>query len=148
MVQQGKITQEQADKKIARIDQGPRPAKAEGVGGKPPTAGQTGARVGGPQVKAIGGVIAQALGLNGKELRDAFNSGKTLAQLAEEKGLSVDQLRATVSQQLEQRLSAAVQAGSLTEDQAAQIRARHQQALERMLSGQARRDSSGKNKPA
>ncbi len=129
MVQQGKITQEQADKRIARIGQGPKPARTEG--GKPKAPVQRDARIGGPQVRAIGGVVAQALGLNGKDLRDALNNGKTLAQLAQEKGLSVDQLRSTVSQQLEQRLNAAIQAGSLTDEQAAQIRARHQQAIER-----------------
>ena len=53
LVQQGKITQEQADRMIARIGQGPRPAKVEGAAGRgTPAAGQVGARVGGPQIRA------------------------------------------------------------------------------------------------
>jgi hypothetical protein len=145
LVQQGKTSQEEADKRIARIAQGPKSGQA--ADGKPKQAGQPGARVAGPQAKAIGGVVAQALGLAPKELRDALNSGQTIEQLALEKGLSADELRSLVSDQLEQRLAAALQSGSLTDEQAAEIRARHELMIDRLLSGQPRR-GPGKNKPA
>lgn len=149
LVQQGKITQEQADNRIARIGQLPKPAKVDGAAGPgKPGAGQTGARVAGPQAKAIGGVVAQALGLTPKDLRDALNGGKTVVQLALEKGISADQLRTLVNDQLEQRLNAALQSGSLTAEQAAQIRARHTQVIENLISGQGRRGGSGKDKQA
>jgi polyhydroxyalkanoate synthesis regulator phasin len=149
LVQQGKLTQEEADKRIARITQGPKPDKGDGQAkpGKPAKDGQPGARIPGPQVKAFGGVVAQALGLAPKELRDAINAGKTIEQLAVEKGITSEQLRTLIGQQLEQRLTAALQSGSLNEEQAAQIRARHQLMIDSLLSGQPRR-GPGRDKPA
>jgi transposase-like protein len=91
--------------------------------------------------------VAQALGLKPKDLRDALVSGKTVEQLALEKGISAEQLRTLIGQQLEQRLATALQAGSLTEEQAAQIRARHQTVIENLMSGQPRR-GPGRDKPA
>jgi hypothetical protein len=149
LVQQGKLTQEEADKRIARIAQGPRPDKAARASGpgQSKQGAQPGARVAGPQAKAVGAVVAQALGLAPKELRDAINSGKTIEQLAIEKGINSEQLRSLVNQQLEQRLTAALQSGSLSEEQAAQIRARHQLVIDSLLSGQPRR-GPGRDKPA
>jgi uncharacterized protein YidB (DUF937 family) len=149
LVQQGKITQEQADRRIARITKGLKPGASARISGhgNPGDPGQTGARVPGPQGRAIGGVIAQALGLTPKDLRDALNSGKTLTQIAQDKGLSIDQLRTSVSDHLEQRLNAAVQSGSLTTEQAAQIRTRHQQMIEHLISGLGRRGGPGRGQP-
>lgn len=152
-LQQGRITQEQADRMIARIEQGPQQHGQRGKPNQPgaqdgqPKQGQPGARVSGPQGRAVTGFIAQSLGMAPKDLRDALQSGKTLVQIAAEKGMSADQLRSTILGQLEQRLNMAIQQGSLSAEQAAQVRQRNQRMVDQLISGGPRRDGAGPRQP-
>jgi hypothetical protein len=86
--------------------------------------------------------VAANLGITPERLKE-----ETVEQLALEKGISADQLRTLIGEQLEQRLTAALQSGSLSAEQAAQIRARHQTVINNLMSGQPRR-GPGRNKPA
>ena len=62
--------------------------------------------------------LADALGLSVDELSDELSSGKTLVELAEEKGLTQADLGAVLERTHQEELAEAVAAGVLTEEQA------------------------------
>jgi hypothetical protein len=112
----GRITKEQADRLNQRIDQG------NGVPFKPgfamPGRGHDGKGV--PAVNAGLGAahLAQFLGIQPKDLMSELHSGKSLAQVAQAHGKTVDQLKTFISDQTKTRLDAAVRAGKITQTQA------------------------------
>lgn len=65
--------------------------------------------------------LADALGLTPDELTAQINSGKTLAQLAQEKGIETSELAAAMQTALKSSLDQAVKDGTLTQDQADQM---------------------------
>jgi hypothetical protein len=64
---------------------------------------------------------ASYLGLTDEELRTELSDGTTLAELADEKGTSVDELVTTLVDAAKAELAVAVEAGRLTEEQQAKI---------------------------
>jgi hypothetical protein len=62
-------------------------------------------------------IIADALGITQDELQTALNSGKTISDLAEEKGVSVDSLVDTIIQSRKVDLEQAVTDGKITQEQ-------------------------------
>ncbi len=62
--------------------------------------------------------LAEKLGLSTAELTQQFNSGKTLAQIAQEKGVSTKDLAAVMETTMESALALAVKDGKLTQAQA------------------------------
>ena len=64
---------------------------------------------------------ASYLGLSERQVRDRLESGKSLAQVAEDEGKSVDGLVAALKAQLKSRLDAAVAAGRVTKAQEDEI---------------------------
>jgi hypothetical protein len=62
--------------------------------------------------------LARQLGLTSEELTAQTNTGKTLAQIAAEKGVSAKELAATMETAMESGLAQAVKGGKLTQDQA------------------------------
>ncbi len=65
--------------------------------------------------------VTGALGLTEQELGSELEGGKTISQLAEEKGMSSDQLTETVTASMSQALSQAVNEGKVPADEAGEI---------------------------
>ncbi len=108
----GRMTQEQADALKERIESGDFPLFGGGPGGP------GGMHGGGP----IGlDAAASYLGLTDEELRTELSDGTTLADLAEEKGKSVDGLVKALVDSAKADLADAVEAGRLTKAQQAEI---------------------------
>lgn len=108
LVSDGTITQAQADK-VATVLEENRP----GPGGRGP-GGHRGHGPGRVDLSAA----AEALGMTEAELRTAARDGKTLADLAAEKGVSEDALVDALVAAAKERLAAAVADGRITQEQA------------------------------
>lgn len=80
--------------------------------------GLGGLRAGGPAVTAA---VARALGLTEQQLVTELQAGKTIAQLAQAKGVSTASLHAAAVAALKTALAAEVTAGRLTQAQADQM---------------------------
>jgi hypothetical protein len=80
--------------------------------------------------------IAQALGISSSELYAAQVSGKTVAQLASEKGVDLETVVAAALGTHKQGLDAQVQAGRLTQAQADWMQAQMQANIRTHFSGQ------------
>lgn len=76
---------------------------------------------------------AQKLGLTEAQLRDELKSGKSLAQIAQEKGVSRDDLRTAMLDAVRSQVNQAVQNGKLTQDQANQVISRIEQVIDRLI---------------
>lgn len=103
---------------------------------------------GGSRAGTIGGVrrelmcrVAQQLGISRDDFREAREQGKRPLELLRERGISAEALREATDAALDDM----VEAGSITEQQADQVRERMQQRAERMqrmCSGDARDSAS------
>jgi hypothetical protein len=104
LVSDGTLTQAQADKVAGTLaDKLPAGGRGHGPGGP-----------GGPRLDAA----ATALGVPADELRTALEGGKSLADVAAEKGIAKEKLIADLVKAAETRLSEQVSAGRLTQAQA------------------------------
>lgn len=117
------LTQEQADRYQQRIDgwsadQGG-PFGHGGPGG--PGGRHGGLGFGGT---AVMDAAAKTLGMTTDELRTALQSGQTLADVAGEKNVSVDTLKQAMITAAKAEVDAAVTAGTITQAQADEIKAR------------------------
>ena len=109
LVEDGTITQEQADKVIERL-------LADRSAGRGP--GGHGGR-GGPGGGWIGGeAVAGALGISADELRTELRAGKSIAQVAEEKDVAIDKVIAAIVAERTEKIEAKVTAGDLTREEA------------------------------
>lgn len=106
LVTDGTITQVQADA-VAKALEAARPERSDGPGGGPGLA-----------------VAAKALGMDADALRTELRSGKTIAQVAQEKGVDVQTVIDAIVADMRQHLAQGVQDGRLTQAQADE-RARH-----------------------
>lgn len=68
--------------------------------------------------ETVWNAMAEQLGLTSEELTAQVNNGKTLSQIAEEKGVSTQNLAATMEAGMKGGLVQAVEAGELTQEQA------------------------------
>jgi hypothetical protein len=81
-----------------------------------------------------GGMLAASvLGLSPEELRSQVQAGKSLAQIAQDKGISRDDLKSRLIAVQKARLDQAVANGRLTSEQAQQVAARFAANLDRMI---------------
>lgn len=71
--------------------------------------------------ETVWNAIAEQLGMTSEELTAAIDGGKTLAQIAEEKGVSTADLAATMESGMKAGLAKAVEDGILTQEQADQM---------------------------
>ena len=78
---------------------------------------------------------ASYLGLSEAELRTQLDSGTSLAQVAKDKGKSVDGLKTAITDQAKQTLDAAVKGGHLTQAEADQMLAGLTQRLDMLVNG-------------
>jgi hypothetical protein len=68
------------------------------------------------------GVIADTLGISSEELQSELESGKTVAQLAEEKGISVDAVVDAMTAKIFESIDQAVADGNLDAEKAEEIK--------------------------
>ena len=122
----GKITKVQGDAMKQRSAQGGLPF----FGGGPHGGGGFGHH--GP---ASLDAAAKYLGLTGAELHTQLESGKTLAQLAKDKGKTVDGLEKALTAETKAKLDAAVKAGRLTQAQADELLTRMTAHLDDLVNG-------------
>ena len=78
---------------------------------------------------------ADYLGLTQAELRDALENGKSPADLAKEKGKSVDGLKAAVKKPIKDKVDEAVKNGTLTKEQGADLYAGLSKAADAFVDG-------------
>lgn len=67
--------------------------------------------------RVAAGIVTDLLNMEPAELREALTGGATLAEVAEERGVDVDDLVAALLAPLSDRLQAAVEAGRLTDEE-------------------------------
>lgn len=136
-VQAGRLTQERADRMIQAIQSGQKPGMGpnqQGQGQRGQGQGAQGQRgPGGPGMMGGGGQVASILGITQEELRAEFQAGKSLAQIAQEKGISRDTLKQKLLDARKAELDAAVQAGRLTAERRDQMMQRMTANIDRML---------------
>jgi hypothetical protein len=77
----------------------------------------------GPHFGARGEVLEEALGLSAEEIRDGLAEGKTLAELAEEQGVSTEDLTAALVAAATEHIDQAVADGKLDADEAEERKA-------------------------
>jgi uncharacterized protein YidB (DUF937 family) len=123
----GRLTKEQADALKARIQAGSFPLFGAHLG-----FGHFG-RFGFGSLDAAAGY----LGMSEPDLRSALASGKTLAQVAQDKGKSVDGLVSALVDSAKQKLDAAVAAGRLTQAQEDSLVADLKQRIADFVNGKA-----------
>jgi hypothetical protein len=116
-VRAGDLTQEQADRIKAR-----RAQEGTGLGGPRGPHGGPGHGRGGRGGRALGGpagleALAGALGLTRAQLRDRFEDGQTVGEVAEAEGKALADVRAAVRKAAVARLAEAVRDGALTDRQ-------------------------------
>jgi hypothetical protein len=160
-VAEGRLDQERANRIIQAIQSGqrfqrpagPNGADANQQGGPPRGPGQRpdGRPVGPPgspmEMRGEGMLAANVLGMTPQELRAAMMAGKSLAQIAQDKGISRDDLKAKLIAAQKTRLDQAVSEGRMSADQAKQIADRFAANVDRqidMVPGQRR----GPQRPA
>jgi polyhydroxyalkanoate synthesis regulator phasin len=143
-VDDGRLTQEQADELKERIDADDYPLLF-GRGGHGGPRGFGG--FGGFGRHAHFGVLATAasfLGMTEAELREELEN-KTLAEIAKEQGKTpaglVQQLVATHTKRIDQ----AVADGSITEEQATELKADLEERVEALVDGELRRQGDGRH---
>ncbi len=107
----GQITQAQGDEMKARIAAGEVPLVGVGPGGK---------HRGGHHFVDLG-AAADYLGITDEALKTSLGEGSTLAEIAEEKGKSVDGLKDALSAAARADIAKAVEDGQLTEAQQTEI---------------------------
>jgi hypothetical protein len=119
-VKDGRLTREQADAVIARIKAGDLPLGVPGFGhggGPGGDRGGFGRHGGGKAFGETRAAAAAFLGVTEEQLRTARESGKSLADIAKEKGKTTDGLKAAMLAAVTKAADAAVTAGKLTKEQ-------------------------------
>jgi len=124
----GTITKAQGDEMKSRIESGNFPLFFGGGGGP-----------GFHHEGFFGGLSAAAtyLGLTEAELRTQLEAGKTIAQVAQDKGKSVDGMIQALVDDAQKKLDAAVTAGKLTKDQEQSILTDLKQHITDLVNGVA-----------
>lgn len=116
-VQQGRIPADRAQEMKNRIEQGQFPPMGPRFDGRPPL-------VNDQRLKAL----AEAFGMSVDELKTAIEQGKRIPDIAQEKGISLDQLQQKMKELRIQEINQMVQDGKITREQADRMIQRIQNA--------------------
>ncbi len=84
-------------------------------------------------LKAGTEAASEVLGLTAEEIRDGLDDGKSLADLAEEQGVSTDDLAAALVAEATERLDQAVADGKIEADRAAEAAERLEEMIDRAI---------------
>lgn len=126
---EGWLTQDQADRMLERMAQGPG-FGMEGMGG---FMGRPGRGMGGGGVNLIS-VAADALGMSQDDLLAALQEGQTISDIASEQGVDPQTIADAYLAQLTENLNQAVEEGRLTQNQADWMLQQEQERLPDQLS--------------
>ncbi|MCH7998657.1 MAG: hypothetical protein IIA91_04130 [Chloroflexi bacterium] len=118
-VAEGRLTEEQAERLQER--------------GFPFAGGRMGKGCG--QVKDA---AAEVLGMTQEELKDELKDGNSLAEVAEAQGMSVEDFKAALLDQVQAQLGVLVADGDFTQEQADDIFQRTEENIDSILSGEGR----------
>jgi hypothetical protein len=137
-VQEGTITQQQADQMRERAAQGFGPGMGRGMmGGRGAGRGMMGGygSMMGGQASSLIVVAAEKLGMTVQELQTQLQAGKTIAALAEEKGVDVQTIVDAFLAGRQEWLNQAVADGRLTQAQADQMLANMRTMVQQHVQG-------------
>lgn len=135
-VASGEITQEQASRMQKRLDETGRFGRM----------GRMGRGLGGESVLLT--VAAEKLGMTGEELMAALRDGKTIAGLAEEKGVDTQIIVDAYLAQWKEKLDAQVADGTLTQEEAdAKLGEKTESLSDRLTSTWERPEGAGRGRP-
>ena len=81
------------------------------------------------------GQMLEFLKIDAETLKTELKAGKTLAAIAADRGISVDQLKAFMLGQMTQRLDESVKAGKMTSDKAEKIKANMEKHIDDIVNG-------------
>lgn len=81
------------------------------------------------------GKMLEFLKIDAETLKTELQAGKTLAAIAAERGISIDQLKAFMLQQMTQRLDESVTAGKMTAEKAEKIKANMEKHIDDIVNG-------------
>jgi len=124
LVDDGTLTEAQVDAVVDALEE----ARPEDGGRRGPGRGQHGPRG--------AGVVADILGLDGSEIRDALQNGSTIADLAAEQGVSTDDIVDALVDAAEERVADALESGRIDQEKADEILADAEQHAEDIVSGE------------
>lgn len=127
LVDDGTLDEAQRDAVVETLED----ARPEGFGER----GQRGHR-GGPGGFGGLGSIAETLGLDGAEIREALQNGDSIADIAEAQGVDLDAIVDGLIAEAEERLDAAVESGRIDEAQAAEMLERAEEKADDILNGE------------
>ena len=113
-VEDGRLTEQQGAEAIERIENGPVHFPGNGRPGPRPCRAQA----------FVIDAAAEVLGLENEELKAKLEEGMSLAEIAEEQGMTVEDFTAALTAEVEADLQAKVDAGEITQEQ-----------MERLLEG-------------
>lgn len=71
----------------------------------------------------VSAVLKNKLGMTDKEITDGLNSGKTMYDLAKDRGMSTDQFRKALIEEKSKAVDSAVKKGSITKEQGDSLKA-------------------------
>ncbi len=104
-------------------------ANGQGFGQAGASMKTAGGMLGGPMTADV----ESLLGISREDLMAERSAGKSLVQIAEEKGISKDRLTSLMLQQHTERVDAMVAAGQLDQTQAEQMKAQMQERVQAMI---------------
>ncbi|HVW33034.1 MAG TPA: hypothetical protein VHL53_10885 [Acidimicrobiia bacterium] len=137
LVKNGTITQAQEDAALAALKAALPDHGGPGGPGGPGGFGHGGPGHGGPGHGADLDAAAKALGMSADELRTALDSGKSLADVAKDKGVAVSKIIDALVADMKSHLDADVAAGRLTRAQADEMLANCRSRLTDVVNGKA-----------
>lgn len=82
---------------------------------------------------ARGEVAAEALGISQEDLKAGFGEGKSLSQMAEENGVDISELKATLTAQINERIDEAVAEGKIDADEAVEKKEAVAERVDKMV---------------
>ncbi|MCU6709819.1 hypothetical protein M6D81_14080 [Paenibacillus sp. J5C_2022] len=106
--------------------------------------GKHGVMMGGKMNVMMDGV-AEALGMTHEELRTSLRDGKTIASLAEEKGVDLEMIVEAHISKIEAKLQEAVEAGKLTEEDMQQKLEGAREHVQKLVNGELPLRAGGKH---
>ncbi len=81
----------------------------------------------------LGDVISDALGIEVEELREGMRDGKSIAEMAEERGVSLDELRAAVAAEIGAIAEELAAEGEISEERVERIKERAEAMASRLM---------------